>query len=126
MPSMRGEKEGGRNVCVVVVKQMTAYDIQVRLEFRRVLFLSQAEDGIRDSSVTGVQTCALPISVSRAVAPALRATTAPPRTSPQRMQGSDFVPFRSTAPPSARRPGRPRSEERRVGKECRSRWSPYH
>src|SRR5476649_3078872 len=22
--------------------------------------------------------------------------------------------------------GRPRSEERRVGKECRSRWSPYH
>ena len=25
-----------------------------------------------------------------------------------------------------RRPGKPRSEERRVGKECRSRWSPYH
>src|SRR5258708_34002339 len=24
------------------------------------------------------------------------------------------------------RRGRPRSEERRVGKECRSRWSPYH
>ena len=23
-------------------------------------------------------------------------------------------------------PGVPRSEERRVGKECRSRWSPYH
>ena len=22
--------------------------------------------------------------------------------------------------------GRKRSEERRVGKECRSRWSPYH
>ena len=22
--------------------------------------------------------------------------------------------------------GRSRSEERRVGKECRSRWSPYH
>ena len=22
--------------------------------------------------------------------------------------------------------GNPRSEERRVGKECRSRWSPYH
>src|SRR5207237_3650165 len=27
-----------------------------------VLFFFQAEDGIRDSSVTGVQTCALPIS----------------------------------------------------------------
>ena len=24
------------------------------------------------------------------------------------------------------KPGVPRSEERRVGKECRSRWSPYH
>src|SRR5260370_12417851 len=28
------------------------------------LFFFQAEDGIRDSSVTGVQTCALPISVA--------------------------------------------------------------
>src|SRR2546427_13139116 len=26
----------------------------------------------------------------------------------------------------SRRPLVPRSEERRVGKECRSRWSPYH
>ena len=25
-----------------------------------------------------------------------------------------------------RKVGDPRSEERRVGKECRSRWSPYH
>src|SRR5260370_40152051 len=28
-----------------------------------IFFFFQAEDGIRDSSVTGVQTCALPISV---------------------------------------------------------------
>src|SRR3712207_1903765 len=27
---------------------------------------------------------------------------------------------------AAARLGSPRSEERRVGKECRSRWSPYH
>src|SRR3989442_15369073 len=27
---------------------------------------------------------------------------------------------------SAEASGQPRSEERRVGKECRSRWSPYH
>src|SRR6266496_3151466 len=27
---------------------------------------------------------------------------------------------------SCRSPPRRRSEERRVGKECRSRWSPYH
>src|SRR5260370_24676864 len=28
-----------------------------------IFFFFQAEDGIRDSSVTGVQTCALPISI---------------------------------------------------------------
>ena len=28
--------------------------------------------------------------------------------------------------PTARGPVTTRSEERRVGKECRSRWSPYH
>src|SRR2546430_2761331 len=33
----------------------------------RYLFFFQAEDGIRDLTVTGVQTCALPISVSAAV-----------------------------------------------------------
>src|SRR5260370_7657641 len=27
---------------------------------------------------------------------------------------------------AAQKSARPRSEERRVGKECRSRWSPYH
>ena len=27
---------------------------------------------------------------------------------------------------NAERAGERRSEERRVGKECRSRWSPYH
>src|SRR6266498_3620688 len=67
-------------------------------------FFFQAEDGIRDADVTGVQTCALPIS--RCIASP--STWTPPR--------------RSTSPacaPSAR------SEERRVGKECRSRWSPY-
>src|SRR5690554_8066081 len=31
---------------------------------RRALFFFQAEDGIRDADVTGVQTCALPISLS--------------------------------------------------------------
>src|SRR5260370_32419391 len=43
-------------------KQKAAYDTKVCLEFRRLFFFFQAEDGIRDSSVTGVQTCALPIS----------------------------------------------------------------
>src|SRR6266536_6379722 len=34
----------------------------VRRECARVFFFFQAEDGIRDPLVTGVQTCALPIS----------------------------------------------------------------
>src|SRR5215208_7436243 len=68
----------------------------------RGFFFFQAEDGIRDGHVTGVQTCALPISA---------------RCTPWRCS-------RRPRPPSPRAP--PRSEERRVGKECRSRWSPYH
>src|SRR3989449_9129465 len=35
------------------------------------VFFFQAEDGIRDVAVTGVQTCALPISRSPAAAPAV-------------------------------------------------------
>src|SRR2546426_1512989 len=45
--------------------QKTAYQIIRLLELRRVLFLFQAEDGIRDYKVTGVQTCALLISSRR-------------------------------------------------------------
>src|SRR4029077_21295611 len=67
--------------------------------------LVQAEDGIRYSSVTGVQTCALPILLSAAVQKRL---VAPPA------QLFDEI------------LGEIRSEERRVGKECRSRWSPVH
>src|SRR3712207_8028982 len=37
----------------------------VVLVCERVLFFFQAEDGIRDIGVTGVQTCALPISGGR-------------------------------------------------------------
>src|SRR5260221_4273631 len=46
-------------------KQKKSTEDTVCLEFRRVLFSSQAEDGIRDHCVTGVQTCALPISSRR-------------------------------------------------------------
>src|SRR5215204_2535069 len=35
---------------------------------RSILFFFQAEDGIRDHCVTGVQTCALPISTVRSAA----------------------------------------------------------
>src|SRR2546430_13444836 len=94
-----------------------------------VCFFFQAEDGIRDLTVTGVQTCALPISIAHAAGVPLNL--------------DDFEAMRARVPvlcdlkPSGnfvtvdlhRAGGVPqvmRSEERRVGKECRSRWSPYH
>src|SRR3712207_7260582 len=82
-------------------------------------FFFQAEDGIRDIGVTGVQTCALPISRGPCPRRAARARSRRPSATPRRRRTPD--------PPSAR-PSCPsaRSEERRVGKECRSRWSPYH
>src|SRR5205823_6763612 len=71
-------------------------------------FFFQAEDGIRDKLVTGVQTCALPIF----------SFTLPSRFT-SIVKGIPSTPKRS-----ARGFFQPRrSEERRVGKECRSRWA---
>src|SRR5690606_40239013 len=42
------------------------------------VFFFQAEDGIRDFHVTGVQTCALPISGSCGKAPSVHETAQPP------------------------------------------------
>src|SRR3712207_7086428 len=93
-------------------------------------FFFQAEDGIRDIGVTGVQTCALPIFVySRHVVP-LPTSTPHPMSSPSHVRRTSF----SGALAQGAERHRPvldvhgglRSEERRVGKECRSRWSPYH
>src|SRR5256885_11374021 len=81
------------------------------------VFFFQAEDGIRDYKVTGVQTCALPI-LSRVSGVSGKAQT--------RMSLVDSSCFRPSAPLCVARPAMLRSEERRVGKECRSRWSPYH
>src|SRR5204863_5467699 len=90
----------------------------------RFVFFFQAEDGIRDLYVTGVQTCALPISpavprcdrgcrgAAQALAPVLFADA-----------GGDG---RSVVVRAAERSGPLRSEERRVGKECRSRGSRDH
>src|SRR3989440_6253751 len=47
------------------VKFVVASVVLALLEFTRVFFFFQAEDGIRDLIVTGVQTCALPISSRR-------------------------------------------------------------
>src|SRR5688500_19582273 len=75
------------------------------------VFFFQAEDGIRDYKVTGVQTCALPIwSAWRGAAgrPDIRSAATQPTVS------STSVQTVAQAAPTI-----DRSEERRVGKECR-------
>src|SRR3712207_7663282 len=89
-----------------------------------IFFFFQAEDGIRDIGVTGVQTCALPIfSVTPGVAwrsLAMSPVTLKPGSCPP---SPGFAPWAILISISRQLL---RSEERRVGKECRSRWSPYH
>src|SRR5256885_6180831 len=102
-------------------------------EYSFVIFFFQAEDGIRDYKVTGVQTCALPISRLLHQLPgatALRSGPSWPRSSSPsalRRRGSGGRPRRS---PRRRRPSprarAARSEERRVGEEGRSRGAPDH
>ena len=99
------------------------------------VFFFQAEDGIRDRLVTGVQTCALPIFFPGHFLysnPIEAWVTEPlPEVTLQKdhfcSQGA-----RPTLAAEALEVAKMgirtliRSEERRVGKECRSRWSPYH
>src|SRR5699024_11415504 len=89
-------------------------------------FFFQAEDGIRDRNVTGVQTCALPIlrvydrfsnrtpvfSLTVSVLEALI-----PFTDEQLEQEYELPSGEKKKPIDMSR----RSEERRVGKECRAR-----
>src|SRR2546427_10385237 len=96
-------------------------------------FFFQAEDGIRDLTVTGVQTCALPIY--RALGTANRTLAHGGRRLEQRLAvahgacracaGTGATVRRSSRQGRSALP-QTRSEERRVGKECRSRWSPDH
>src|SRR3546814_1649752 len=91
-------------------------------------FFSSRRRHTRCALVTGVQTCALPISLPAAAGRPngrrhllLLAWTLPPHIS-----GGVYRP--NSVLQAAAAQGR--SEERRVGKECvstcRSRWSPYH
>src|SRR3712207_7074579 len=97
--------------------------------FVAVFFFFQAEDGIRDIGVTGVQTCALPISWNGGTAVV---GTGEARLRPSRETGRQpTAQWPGSVEPYKRSPHEvgesgARSEERRVGKECRSRWSPYH
>src|SRR3712207_8621704 len=90
-------------------------------------FFFQTKDGIRDIGVTGVQTCALPISWSAWVGTAAALQLFEQRTV-ERVHEHDVGLADALLDRLGRPPARSaiRSEERRVGKECRSRWSPYH
>src|SRR3989475_6819510 len=78
-----------------------------------MFFFFQAEDGIRDLTVTGVQTCALPICTTRATSPMVTgalprmATTTPwiscgVRSRPMPRMISDCSPRRIRPPPTLR------------------------
>src|SRR5207248_4217119 len=98
-------------------------------------FFFQAEDGIRDRTVTGVQTCALPISeqlyVIRGSRPQSRARAVQERQRGGGVRGPAALLGRFRA--RGRLSGAEwlhgssqqhhRSEERRVGKEGISRWA---
>src|SRR5207245_5230228 len=86
-------------------------------------FFFQAEDGIRDATVTGVQTCALPIFDAQTVA-----VTFPTTFYRALFMGHrDLWPFPKAVLAEAFQGDKeaflesPRSEERRVGKGWRSR-----
>src|SRR3712207_8427262 len=96
------------------------------------VFFFQAEDGIRDIGVTGVQTCALPIYDLAGALAVLDADTAgvlrDGRLALRHAGLEDLLHTGQTLRDvlTGDTTGVERSEERRVGKECRSRWSPYH
>src|SRR3546814_15011246 len=92
-------------------------------------FFSSRRRHTRCALVTGVQTCALPISCGT---PYRSEERCPARLAYQVCECTRSVPAQPSAivrsTPSVRSAAR--SEERRVGKACvstcRSRWSPYH
>src|SRR5437773_9656805 len=85
-----------------------------------VFFFFQAEDGIRDRDVTGVQTCALPIFPLEETLP--RGSLFKERD----VRGYGLQRHAGNARQKVARVRGRRSEERRVGKECRSGWSRDH
>src|SRR5688500_19729713 len=95
-----------------------------------LIFFFQAEDGIRDYKVTGVQTCALPISVRASSASSVFEYRFDPQRSDGMKSGAG-LPAGTYSTPAAlssvkllHMPPPVRSEERRVGKEGGESGSP--
>src|SRR5260221_4865125 len=105
-------------------------DAQIQI----LIFFFQAEDGIRYHCVTGVQTCALPICFNRALERAMPELRQLAQLGHGALQCAveavdglvDFAPSNAQRRRERDDFAVGRSEERRVGKEGRSRWSPYH
>src|SRR3712207_7204615 len=100
------------------------------MEFRSVFFL-QAEDSIRDIGVTGVQTCALPIfsrlpETLRAIWHALGSVDTVWALGPAPMSIPVAVLGLARKKQVVLGVRQDRSEERRVGIVCRSRWTTYY
>src|SRR2546430_2102490 len=119
-------------VCLSMAQLMAVF-ISMRSSLCGLFFFFQAEDGIRDLTVTGVQTCALPILLTDPLQchfdPATLLCHGADRDDCLTAQQIEAV--KMGYAPARRKTGELiypglRSEERRVGKECRSRWSPYH
>src|SRR5256885_1440419 len=99
-----------------------------------MVFFFQAEDGIRDYKVTGVQTCALPIWLttsgkgadSAGLGIAWEGRSIRDSSVQVNTLGVEADVLAADHVDVLAIDGDRRSEERRVGKECRSRWSPYH
>src|SRR3546814_4287097 len=93
----------------------------VHVLFISDFFFSSRRRHTRCALVTGVQTCALPISRADEDAERASGAVADAGVAEQDAHRPEVASLRA-------RGGR--SEERRVGKECvstcRSRWSPYH
>src|SRR5699024_12172160 len=88
-------------------------------------FFSQAEDGIRDRNVTGVQTCALPICVEQITDREVQLrdpTLAYPIFRAENRENFERMLSQDERNHAVRVD---RSEERRVGKECRCRRAQY-
>src|SRR5690606_39540975 len=92
-------------------------------------FFFQAEDGIRDFHVTGVQTCALPISIDIIPSVTIKGAIRPKVTSkplirpisPPKMMAAGIASDTGSPADVSPSPRTMRSEERRVGKQRRTR-----
>src|SRR5205809_1197181 len=93
-------------------------------------FFFQAEDGIRDVAVTGVQTCALPIYRRDRLGVgielhAVAVATIGAKEGLAHLALAVLQPGDGALVPNPTYPIHSRSEERRVGKECRCRGWAY-